>query len=228
MFRYVSPATFGLLLSASAVLAQTPNPAPTPAPAATENVDQEKMEDPQVGDHWTYEVRDDISGDVKSLLTDTVTDLTDSQISLRITRAGNTSSGYQTFDRSWNLIKSGIYRYSPSDGTGIRAPLAVGKTWSFKSSDINGTSGLSAKRSGTSKVTAQESLTTQAGTFDTFKIETSIRVQNANNATDKAQVVMQTWYAPSIDHWVKRSIVTRSDGRVRANNTTELVEYGRR
>jgi hypothetical protein len=225
MFRCSFLAAVGLLLSASALTAQTPNP--SPAPAATESAPpQEKMEDPQVGDHWTYEFRDNISGDVKSVLTDTVTDLTDSQIGISITRAGNTSSGYQTYDRSWNLIKSGVHRYSPSDGTGIQAQLATGKAWSTKSNDVNG--GFTAKRSITSKVIAQESVTTPAGTFDTFKIETSIQLQNSNNATDKAQAVIQTWYAPTIDHWVKRDTITRSDGRVRANHTVELVEYGRR
>jgi hypothetical protein len=225
MFRCSFLAAVGLLLSASALTAQTPNQ--SPAPAATESAPpQEKMEDPQVGDHWTYEFRDNISGDVKSVLTDTVTDLTDSQIGISITRAGNTSSGYQTYDRSWNLIKSGVHRYSPSDGTGIQAQLATGKAWSTKSNDVNG--GFTAKRSITSKVIAQESVTTPAGTFDTFKIETSIQLQNSNNATDKAQAVIQTWYAPTIDHWVKRDTITRSDGRVRANHTVELVEYGRR
>src|ERR1700727_2758767 len=107
MFRCSCLAAVGLLLSASALTAQTPNQ--SPAPAATESAPpQEKMEDPQVGDHWTYEFRDNISVDVKSVLTDTVTDLTDSQIGISITRAGNTSSGYQTYDRSWNLIKSGV------------------------------------------------------------------------------------------------------------------------
>lgn len=226
MFRHCVLASLGLLVSVRASKAQTPNS--PPAPATTDSTAQETMEDVQVGDHWTYEYRDDISGDVKSVLTNTVTDLSDSQIGIRNTWAGHGSSGYQTFDRSWNLIKSGVHRYSPNDGTGIQAPLAVGKTWSLRANDINGTSGLSAKRSVTSKVTTQESVTTPAGTFDTFRIETTIQVQNANNATDKAQIVVQTWYAPAIDHWVKRSIVTRSDGRVRANNTVEMVEYGRR
>lgn len=218
--------TAALFLSTSALTAQTPNSAP--APAATDSTAQESMEDTQLGDHWTYEFWDDISGDVKSVLTHTVTDLTDSQIGVRITRAGNANSGYQTFDRSWNLINGGVLRYAPNDGTGIRVPLAVGKTWSFKSNVINGTSGFSGRRSGTSKVTTQENITTPAGTFDTFRIETSIQIQNANNATDKAQVVMQTWYAPAIDHWVKRSFLLRSDSRVREKNTVELVEYGRR
>jgi hypothetical protein len=105
----------GLLLSASALIAQTPNPAP--APAATEATDQEKMEDPQVGDHWTYEFRDDVSGDVKSVFTNTVTDVTDSEIGIRSTRTGSTNSGYQTYDHSWNLIKSGVSRSAPNDGT---------------------------------------------------------------------------------------------------------------
>jgi hypothetical protein len=228
MLRCCFLAAVGLLLSVSALWAQTPDA--QPAPATTESASaQETMEEVRVGDHWTYESRDDISGDVKSIITNTVTDLTDSQIGIRNSWAGNSNSGNQTFDRSWNMINSGgVNRYSPNDGTGIRSPLAVGKTWSSKSNDINTRSGFSVKRSVTSKVAAQESVTTPAGTFDTFRIETSIHVQNANNPTEKTQLVVQTWYAPKIDHWVKRSVVTRSEGRVRANNTIELVDYGRR
>ena len=226
MFRCSFLAAVGLLLSASALTAQSPNSPSTPA--ASDPAAQEKMEDPQVGDHWTYEFTDNISGDVKSISTNTVTDLTDSQIGLRTTWAGHSNSNSQTYDRSWNLVNSGVHRYSPNDGTGIQAPLTVGKTWSIKSTDINSTSGFIAKRAGTSKVIAQESVTTPAGTFDTLKIETSFQIQNTNNVTDKAQLVIQTWYAPTIDHWVKRSITSRYHGRVTANNSVELVDYGRR
>jgi hypothetical protein len=186
------------------------------------------MEDAQTGDHWTYELRDDITGDLKSTITNTVTDVSGSEISTRIAALGNSNSGYQTFDRSWNLINNGTWRYSPNDGTGIRAPLAVGKSWPIKSTDHNSTAGISWKRSGTAKVVAQESVTTRAGTFDAFKIETSFQIQNANDPTKKIQAVQESWYAPAIDHWVKRSFVSRSEGRVRDKNTVELVEYGRR
>jgi hypothetical protein len=227
MLRCCLLAALGLFLSANSLTAQTPNAAP--APAVIESAPpQETMEDLQVGDHWTYQFRDEISGDVKYIITNTVTDLTDSQIGIRNSWAGNSNSGNQTFDRSWNLISNGVHRYSPNDSTGIQAPLTVGKTWAIKSTEINSTSGFSAKRSGTSKVTTQERITTQAGTFDTFRIETSMQIQNSNNVTDKAQYIVQTWYAPTIDHWVKRSFVTRSDGRVRSNNTIELIDYGRR
>jgi hypothetical protein len=231
MLRCVFLATIGLLATASALPAQTapkeqPPAASSPAVESPNGV--EPMEDAQLGDHWTYELRDDITGDVKSTITNTVTDVSASEVSTRIAQLGNSNSGYQTFDRSWNMTNNGTWRYTPNDGTGIRPPLAVGKTWSFKSSDFNSTAGIGWKRSGTAKVVAQESVTTRAGTFDTFKIEFSFQVQNANDPTKKFQAVQQTWYAPAINHWVKRSYVSRSEGRVRDKSTIELVEYGRR
>jgi hypothetical protein len=226
MFRRYFLAIVGLVFSASVLTAQTPNAAP--APAASETSAQETMEDLQVGDHWTYELRDDVSGDVKSTLTNTVTDVSPSQINIRLGKLGTSNTGYQTYDHSWNLMENGVWRNRPNDGTGIQLPLAIGKTWSFKSTDLNNTAGVTWKRSGTSKVLAQESVTTSAGTFDTFKIETSIQVENTSDPTKKIQTVQQTWYAPSIDHWVKRSSVSRSATRVIDKNTIELVEYGRR
>jgi hypothetical protein len=221
----------GLLSTASSLSAQTA-PNASPATASSPTLEQpnspEPMEETQLGDHWTYQVRDDITGDIKSTITNTVTDVSASEISIRMGQLGNSNTGYQVFDHSWNLINNGVWRYTPNDGTGIRPPLAVGKTWSFKSTDFNSTAGIGWKRSGTAKVLAQESVTTGAGTFDTFKIETSLQVQLGSDPTKKLQVVQQTWYAPVIDHWVKRSFVSRSDGRVRDKNTVELVEYGRR
>lgn len=218
-----------VLAAMNSSYAQTPPPgSPPPASSSNTETPNEPMEDPQTGDHWTYELRDEISGEVKSTLIQTVTDVSDSEIGIRVTQLGNSNAGYLTFDRSWNLKTNGVWRYSPNDGTGIRLPLAVGRSWTLKSTDINSTAGVSAKRSGTIKVVAQESITTRAGKFDTFKIEASYQSQNANDPTKKFQIEYQTWYAPLIDHWVKRTFVSRSDGRVREKSTVELVEYGRR
>jgi hypothetical protein len=230
MLRYAFLATIGLLATVGALSAQTaPAESPSSSSPATEAPNSpEPMEDAQIGDHWTYEVRDDITGEVKSTITTTVTDVSASEIGIRNAQLGNANSGYQTFDHSWNVTNNGIWRYRPNDGTGIRLPLAVGNSWSFKSTDVSSTAGVSGKRSGTSKVVAKESVTTPAGTFDTFKIETSFEIKNANDPTKKYQFVQQTWYAPLIDHWVKRSSQSRSEGRVRDKGTVELVEYGRR
>jgi len=231
MFRSAFLATISLLATACILHAQTV-PAESPAAASSSSTEAangpEPMEEAQTGDHWTYEIRDEITGEVKSTVTNIVTDVSASEIGTRSAQLGNSNFGYQTFDRSWNVTNNGTWRFTPNDGTGIRLPLAVGKSWSFKSTDVNSSAGVSWKRSGTSKVTAKESVTTRAGTFDTFKIETSIETQNANDPTKKFQSVQQTWYAPLIDHWVKRSSQSRSEGRVRDKSTAELVEYGRR
>lgn len=228
MIRRCLLATIGLLAYATLLSAQTPPSQPSAPAPFTSAIEQETMEDPQIGDHWTYEVRDDVSGDLKATMTHTITDITPKEISIRTAVLGRPNGGYFTYDHSWDLINSDTWRSSPNDGTGIRAPLSVGKTWTFKSIDSNTTSGVSLKRSGTSRVTAKETLTTRAGTFEVFKIETSFEARNSNDATRKYQSEQQTWYAPAINHWVKRTFVSRAEGRVRDRSAVELVEYGRR
>jgi len=188
MFRCAFLAIIGLLAAAGSLSAQTPPGEEAPkasSPAAETSNSVEPMEDAQTGDHWTYEVRDDITGEIKSTVTNTVTDVSGTDISIRTAVLGNPNFGYLTYDRSWNLTNSGTWRYTPNDGTGIRSPLAVGKTWSVKGNDLNSTAGVGWKRSVKSKVVAQESVTTRAGTFDTFKIETSFAFQNARPGSFK-------------------------------------------
>ena len=226
--RHSVLATCGLLALIDPVMAQTSPSDGPPASSTESNSPEASMAEPQTGDHWTYEVRDQITGELKSTITSTVTDVSAKEIGIRFAFLGKPNLGYQIFDRSWNFVENGDWRFSPNDGTGIQAPLTVGKTWSIKATDGNRAGGFSWKRSVTSKVTAKESVTTQAGTFEAFKIETSVQLLNVNDPTKKVQVEQQTWYAPTIDHWVKRTAISRSDGKVRENNSAELVEFGRR
>jgi hypothetical protein len=88
MVRRCLLATLGLLASVSVVTAQT-LPSQPSTPASTESSSlQETMEDPQIGDHWTYELRDDVSGDLKSTITHTITDITPAEISVRLAVLG--------------------------------------------------------------------------------------------------------------------------------------------
>jgi hypothetical protein len=97
-----------------------------------------------------------------------------------------------------------------------------------RTNNINSATGNVWKRSGTSKVIGQESVTTKAGTFETFKIEATFTGTNVRNPLMKNEVVATTWYAPAIDHWVKRSFVSRANRHLQINNVLELVEYGRK
>jgi hypothetical protein len=228
MFRYAM-ITIASLVAASALAQQQgepPAPAPT-TPAASNAI--VPMAEPLPGDHWTYEVRDEITGKISATREIVVTEVTPADISVRWRISGtNNTEGLDVYDRSWNLKSSGPWKYLPNDGSGIRSPLQIGARWNFQADDINAGSGRILKRTGDSKVVGQETITTKAGTFDTFKIETFISRRLTNDRTRKEEFTGQTWYAPAIDHWVKRAIVSRADNHLRSNNTIELVAYGRK
>jgi hypothetical protein len=228
MLRY---AVLGVIsLAASSACAQSAPPASPPSSSAIA-IESSKpvvaMEEPKPGDHWTFEVHDEITGKVSATRENVVTEVTPANISIRVKNLENSKQGLNVYDRSWNLVENPPWRYSPNDGSGIRSPLAVGKTWPVQTNNIDGSTGNVWKRSGTSKVVAQETVTTKAGTFETFKIETAFTGKNLNNPIVKNEVTPLTWYAPAIDHWVKRTFVSRTNKHLLINNTFELIEYGR-
>jgi hypothetical protein len=214
------------LTSASAFAQQATTTSPTPAdpthPTAT------SMEEPRAGDHWTYEIRDEISGSVMATRTDTITEVTPSQIGVRYANLEKGTSSFHVFDHGWNAKTEGDLKYVPHNGLGIVPPLKTGAVWDFKAEETNTAKGFTWKWSGRSKVSGQESVTTKAGTFDTFKIETTYTASPVNNPGRKSEITVQTWYAPAVDHWVRRTIVIRTDNLLRLNQKVELVAYGRK
>jgi hypothetical protein len=221
MHRHAILVTISLQTGLAAALAQPAQTPASPPPPAS-------MEEPMPGDHWAYEIRDEILGTVKFTRTNVVTEVTPKEVSTRFTVSGNANTGSAIFDRLWNVTSRGDWRYTPNDGTGVKLPLAVGKTWSFKSNDVSSKNGDSWSRSGTSKVVGQESVTTKVGTFDAFKIETSLTSRNVANPSRVTQFTSETWYAPALDHWVKRTYSTRVDGHLTENTSETLTEYGRK
>ena len=182
---------------------------------------------PQVapGDHWAYEVRDEITGAVKFTRTDVVTDVSNNQVAVRFeTSAGGSSVIF--YDRSWNVLHDEPFRYSPNDGTGVQFPLALGAQWKFAIDAINSRNGLTFRRTGVSRVTGQESITTKAGTFETFVIETNFTGKNVQDPTLINQTSTRTWFSPDVNHWVKRTLLLRRRGQVVQNDTVELTDYG--
>lgn len=188
----------------------------------------ESMDPLMVGDHWTYEIVDEVTGTVKSTISQVVTDVTQTDVSVRTETLGSSGYGLIIYDRSWSLKDNSSWKYAPNDGTGIKLPLTVGASWKFKSDDTFAARGSSFKRSGTSKIAAQERITTRAGTFDTFKIETEVDSKNVADPSRSSHLQVVTWYAPSVDHWVKRTWKTSVRGHINENTAYELVEFGRR
>lgn len=222
MSRYAA-ATMVCLLAGNALAWAADEP---PAPAAIKPVTA--MEEPLQGDFWTYEVRDEISGKISAVRKNVVTEVTPKDISVLHTAEGKDTQGLSVYDHSWNLKENAPWKYQPHDGLGIRAPLKIGATWNFSGDDVNASKGAIWKRTGTTKVVGQETVTTKAGTFETYKIETTMSRRPTNDPTRKMEATGVTWYAPAIDHWVKRTFVSRGNGHLLTNTVIELVEYGRK
>lgn len=219
-------------LSSAALAQQAPSPAEAPAsaPAALSRA-VVPMEEPMPGDHWTYEVRDEITGKT-STQTEIITEVTPTDLGLRITfvgpdKAHNESFGI--FDRSWNTLRSGSWRFIPNRGSeGIEAPLAVGKAWPLQFKAVDAGNNITWDWSGSSTVLAEEAVTTKAGTFETFVIETAVSGSSSWDAGSKHERVQRSWFAPAIGHWVKRSLIIRNKDQVLTNQALELIAYGRR
>ena len=224
MLRYAVLTVIGLVAS-GAWAQQAPSPAAAP-PAQT----VVPMEEPLPGDRWVYEIRDEIAGEITATRENVVTEVTPATISVREKKLGanNNEGGFVVYDRSWNVVEGRPWRYSPHDGSGIQSPLTVGKTWPVKTNNINSANGNVWRRSGNAEVVAEESITTKAGTFDTFKIEIKFTGKNVNNPMLKNEVTALIWYAPAIDHWVKRTFVSRANKHLEIDRTIELIEYGRK
>jgi hypothetical protein len=221
----------GALAQSASPKDQSSPPSPTaPAPnVATASDSGDQMDPPMLGDHWTYDIRDEITGELKNTLTTTITDLTPTDIALRLqSQAYSQGPSVFIYDRSWNLKNTPTWRFSPTDGSGIKMPLAVGNTWKFRYDQIRTGYGTTFKNVGASKVAGTESIKTDAGTFEALKIETSVTGHNANDSTKRFESTIVTWYVPSIDHWVKRTVKSAFNGNVDENDSLELVDFGRR
>jgi hypothetical protein len=186
------------------------------------------MSEVAVGDHWTYEVRDEIAGKVIVTRKVIVTDISGNQVATRVDVVNGERSGSILYDKSWNILRSGANRYSPNDGTGVQSPLKLNAEWKVAADEINGSNGNTWKITVTSRVTGQESVTTKAGTFQTYTIETTQAVRNTKDPTGSSQFTIRTWFSPEINHWVKRNTIGRQRGLIVRNDTVELMEYGRK
>ena len=180
------------------------------------------------GDRWVYELKDEITGDLKSTTTVVVLDVSDKEINTRFSIRGAARPQQIVFDRGWSRIDDSVWKFQPSDGTGIQAPLQIGREWRFENKATHFQNGTAVSTTGQSKVVAEEKITTSAGTFDTFKIEITMRQINSNDQTKAAQVTTALWYAPTVNRWVRKTYSVKIEGRLRDSHTEELVDYSRK
>jgi hypothetical protein len=182
----------------------------------------------RIGDRFTYETKDEITGDPKGTYVVVVTAVSEKEIVTNISVRGKNGSQLVVLDHDLNRIDDSLWKYKPSDGQGVQLPLSVGKTWRFEYNATNMQNGTVLRSTSVSKVVAQETVTTPAGTFETFKIERHVSQNNTVDATRGSQTDIVFWYAPTINRWVRRTFVTRIEKRVRSSSSEELTDFSRK
>jgi hypothetical protein len=180
------------------------------------------------GDRWVYEVTDEVTGDLKGTTTVIVTDVSKKEINTRVSVRGAGAPRLIVYDHNWSRIDDSVWKYTPSDGTGIKLPLRVDQSWRFEGKATHFQNGTAMSLSGQSKVVGAEQLMTSAGSFDTFKVQTTMRQINANDQTKAATATITLWYAPSVNRWVRRTYKFQVEGRLRDSQTEELTDYSRK
>jgi hypothetical protein len=182
----------------------------------------------QVSDRWVYDTKDEITGFPKDTYSQVVTEVSPKEIVVSLTFRGKNGSTLIAYDHNWNRLDLPTVRFNPNDGQGIRPPLAVGKEWRTEYEARITQTGAATKGSVISKVVAQETITTPAGTFDTFKIETRIQDLVASDPSQASQFENVIWWAPQINHWVRRKLVNKFQNRTRSSTSEELTDFSRK
>lgn len=195
------------------LVAQTP-------PAPNEGV--------QVGDRWVFDRKDETTGLPKDTYTRIVTAVSDKEIATAFYVRGNPAKTIMIFDREWALIDNSTAKYKPNNGLGIPLPLAVGKSWHAEYDERNNNTGANMHGSVISKVTSQESVTTDAGTYDTFKVETMIKAFPPSDPSKLWEYEIVRWFAPQINYWVRETDLAKFDKRVRLSTSAELIDFSQK
>jgi len=188
---------------------------------------------PQIGDLWIYDTKNEVTGLPSEGYTEMVAQVSPKEVVVNRTFREPVyrwpQSVIVTYDHDWNSIDNLAWKFKPNNGLGIRMPLSVGKTWQaeFDAQDLH-TTRRTYRGTSSSKVVAQETITTDAGTFDTFKIEQQARWLDPLDPARMWEAQIVSWFAPQINHWVRRTNLIKFEKRLRDNTSEELTDFHRK
>jgi hypothetical protein len=188
---------------------------------------------PRVHDLWIYDTKNEVTGLPAEGYTEMVTEVSAKEVVVNRTFREPVRRWPQnyivTYDHDWDVIDRFDYKFKPNDGLGVRMPFSVGKTWQaeFDAQNLHTTRRVY-RGTSSSKVVAQETITTDAGTFDTFKIEQQARWLDPLDPARMWEFQIVSWFAPQINHWVRRTNLIKFEKRLRDNTTEELADFNRK
>jgi len=224
--RLAIAAAFALASGCAAIAADDTKPS-DPNPPVNPKIELAR------GDQWTYEVKDDITDELRVILNLAVTDVTDSEIDVRarytVVATNVETTGVQVFDQNWRQKENGVTICRPAcPETGIPADIEVGKAWSYSFESSKITAPANFKFAGKAKVVSWERVAVANGlSFDAFKLVFDSAVTPVVNNRKWEQHV-ELWYAPAANRYVKRRLETRQNGKLVEATVETLRDYHRR
>jgi hypothetical protein len=182
--------------------------------------------DIKVGDSWTYQFKDGLTGELKGTASFTVYEVTDTQIHQKAQiKLKVPVNRVEVVDRQLNLLDNSVYQWKPSTGY-FKFPLKVGNQWTqqYEATAISNKS--KTRHEIASKVVAFEKIKVPAGVFDTFKIEYTIRNMATRDAGRADSYTKGTrWYAPKVKQTVKQVSEIVMAGHVKEKSEILLTEF---
>jgi Caspase domain len=175
-------------------VAQAPAPAAATPATSPEAIKIDSLAAPKlaVGDTWTYQVIDMLSGSVTKTFTRT----------LKSSTADEWRFGSYVTDKSWNLLRD----VRDSDKTPVTwtprrptfdFPLYAGKTWKAVSTSESDSS--TTEHAFTFRVLRQERVAVPAGVFETLRLEGSTKYKSTSKKSGSSGEGTSTyryWYSP--------------------------------
>lgn len=178
----------------------------------------------KVGDSWTYQTIDLLSGSVMGKNTLTLTAVTKD--------TWRFGTGYVT-DKSWNMLhetRGGklVEKWTPKRPN-YSFPMEIGKIWTAVA--VRDSPEREAEHTYTFKVIRQERVIVPAGVFDTLRVEGSNRYKarkKKDGSTGEGGGVHRYWYSPEVARVVAYEYEeTNWKGVLHKKERFELISYRR-
>jgi len=208
-------------LAASAVAASAALGASLPAPA---RVPLTEAQAPVfvVGQGWEFAYENELDRSKSSRYTQRVENVGPNGARLAVLSDGATRS--TVLDANVNVVQSTSGRFTPSTEA-LRFPLFVGKSWTAEYTFASGAWTSRCERS--AKVTSIEHVSTPAGTFDAFRVESATTWAGMSVGADSGRSRSVDWYAPAVGRIVKEHYedLPNNKNAPRSSSGYELVRY---
>ncbi len=190
--------------------------------------------DVKVGEAWTYQTTDAVSGKKQAQFTYQVVGLSSQEIEIRSTSPTDYINGRPfRFTREWNLITfpqpNGAYREYSRPLQTFSFPLSVGKDWNGETMATNTVTKNQVAIKISGRVDRAAVVVTPAGRFPALRVVVDQFSNPINQNASPLKTTDVYWYAPEIRRVVRQERTsTQLDSNKKTESTvTELLSHNR-